>query len=185
MPSTRRVPARSGSRPRAPRPQHPEPRLAAARRLATAVIGLSLGLQALAISRLLTPPRAWDPSLLPRLGRARLWPFLDYPMFREVHRAGEELAREVAVARLADGRALRFEPGPGERGLEAGALVGALVRDERDRALAVLARLVPSDDFERIETLHVERERLRLGREGFESEGCDLSHRIELRDEGP
>jgi hypothetical protein len=97
-----------------------------------------------------------------------------------VHRAGELLVRDVAVLVRADGSTARYAPGPGAKGLAAGALVHAVERRDERAARVHLAELVSSAE-ELVVELVVEREHLVLGRAGFAPSDASVVHRMSLR----
>ena len=74
-------------------PEPPAPTRAPARAARTGLIVLSLTLQFVASTRIFCPPRGLSGLAPLRVAcPPRLWPFTDYPMFSEPHRAGDTLA---------------------------------------------------------------------------------------------
>jgi hypothetical protein len=138
------------------------------RRAAELAAVSALGLQALAVSRLLCTPEAFEPRFSVHcLCPPSAWPFLDYPMFKDVHRPGTELARWSVVARTREGREVLLRPEvPSERA-RADDAVAAMHAGDAKRALETFEGL---SDVVRLE---LRREQLVLELDGFRVRSCE------------
>ena len=147
----------------------------AARASASALILAVLGLQGLAVARILCPPRAWVGLSGLRVGCAPLlFPFLDYPMFNEAHRAGDTIEAYAVIVELEDGAELRLRPE--EQGARPAAtrLVAALLERDREGVRRFC------DDYQRLHAARVvacrlEKRKWVLTRRGFEPKPSELS----------
>lgn len=100
--------------------------------VATGLIVASVGLQLLATTRMLCPPRAIPSLARLRIACApRLWPFVDYPMFSAPHRRGSTLAWIDARIETPEGNVLSSTSHEVQRGSEADPWDDAFERAEQ------------------------------------------------------
>ena len=133
----------------------------------TSIILVCLGLQVLAITRLLSPPQAWRDRYGVRwLKPSAIWPFIDYPMYAESHREGETLAASKVVATADDGSEVRILPEDRTVDPPPGALIVALILGDRPRADAYCESWRALHGH-RLVSLRLEPHPLELTRDGF------------------
>lgn len=138
------------------------------RRLASGVALSLLALQVVAVSRVFCTPQSVERWYRNHwLCPPRIWPFLDYPMYKEAHRVGTRLERPLVLARTRDGGELRLYPERAEMRADAHAAMEGLRAGDLERTQNALARRMAPSEFAgaelRIETIVLERD-------GFRSE---------------
>ena len=121
-----------------------------ARASVSALILAVLALQGLAVARILCPPRAWVGLSGLRVGCAPLlYPFLDYPMFNEAHRAGDTIESYAVIVELEDGGQLRLRPEDPDAHPAPRRLVAALLERDREEVRRFF------DDYQRLNAARV------------------------------
>lgn len=133
----------------------------------SSIILACLGLQILAITRLLSPPQAWKDRYGVRwLKPSAIWPFIDYPMYAESHREGETLPASEVVATADDGSEVRILPEDRTVDPRPGGVIVALILGDRARADAY-CEAWRTLHGRRLVSLRLEPHLLELTRDGF------------------
>jgi len=139
------------------------------RRVASVLIVISVGLQVLAITRLLCPPRSMGALSWLRVAcTPRLWPFVDYPMFSDPHAPGDVLAWVDARSESVGGTLEVLGSHEVRRSSPAESWDAAYARQE-ERLRALLGPTLQG----RAHSLRFERRHLVLSADGLVAPACD------------